>query len=211
MAAIEGIDDQTRLRLARDQEVRREANAGERQTGSPADLDVHQGQRDRDAQTTIEHLVQVAVTRVVIGSGVTPKTLLAKQERVQDGQLAVRRGPSRETPSQRATEVIELVQVGSRVEARVFLAGNQQGRTRQVDLALAAADESRQRPPRFGCVRQRRTTQLALVLELVEPLLEPVELEPAVLGPVMLEPEPLEPVDPEPKVVFDDEPLLNPP
>lgn len=161
----------------------RKADAAERQTGAAPHLDNDQRQRDRNAQPPIEHLVQVAVSRVVVAGGVAPEALLAEQKRIQRGELAFWGGLSADALAQAGAEPIELVQVPPRVEVRVLLDRDEQRRARDVELALVASDEGAQRTSRFG--RCRQLAQVpdaglspeaeAVVLPVGLPELEPVD------------------------------------
>jgi hypothetical protein len=132
----------------------RKANAAERQTGASPHLDHDHRQRDRDAQPPIEHLVQITVSRVVVAGGVAAEALLAKQKRIQRGELAFGGGLTADALAQAVAQPIELVQVPPRVEVRVLLDRDEQRRARDVELALVPSDERAQRTSRFGRCRQ---------------------------------------------------------
>src|SRR5262245_51773517 len=58
------------------QEVSREVDAGDTQTGTARHLEVHDGKGDWNAGSTLHHLVEKAVARVVVMFAVADETLL---------------------------------------------------------------------------------------------------------------------------------------
>jgi len=63
--------------------VPRHANALYLQTGATADLYVNNRQGNRNADSAIEHVVQIAVVRIVVFASITAKPLLFKNEFVE--------------------------------------------------------------------------------------------------------------------------------
>ncbi len=59
--------------------------------GAPADLDVQQGQADRNAGPAIEHLIEEAVAWIVVLRAVAGKAFLVEEEGVHRGDLCWRR------------------------------------------------------------------------------------------------------------------------
>src|SRR6202451_2322955 len=67
LAADIGIDDQLAALVDRlDQEMVRKGDAVEIETEAAADFEIHQRQRDRQSEPTIEDVVEKAVARVVV-------------------------------------------------------------------------------------------------------------------------------------------------
>jgi hypothetical protein len=75
-------------------------------------------------------------------TSVATKALLAKEERVQLRDLPLGGYFGLQTPAHRLAELGQLIEIRLDIQAQVLLAGNQQRRARQVDLALVSGDQS---------------------------------------------------------------------
>jgi hypothetical protein len=113
--------------------------------------------------------------------------------------------------AQRLAQPIELIQVAARIEVRVLLDRDEQRGARDVDLALVAADESRQGPSRFDRPRQRAQVPEAGLSDEPDGVLLLVGVAvpvPAVELALVPPPYVVVPVAP---LLYDELPLLKPP
>ena len=100
------------------QKVPRHPDALERDTAAAPDLHEEDRDRDRDAEPSIEHLIEVRVPRVVVGLQVSPHT-----EGLED-EPAYLPGVGRPDPG---GHVIESGELRGDVDGFVGHGGNQQG------------------------------------------------------------------------------------
>ena len=125
---MERVDDElfrVRLRAAHE-EVAGEIDAVHLQPGTPRDLHVDDRERQRDAGPTFEHLVEAAVSRILVLVAIARETELVEEVFVErlDAALrrhvAARRRVALDDASRRIAHRIETREIGIRIEARAF-------------------------------------------------------------------------------------------
>ena len=138
-AAAEGIHHHlVAVHGGRDDEVRRQPDALDRQTHPPRDLDRDHRERDRDSQPPCQHVVEKAVSRIVIFLAVAAKPFLLEEEHPE----SVERPPSPEgTRAGARGEVVEPAEPGLGLEVGILDAGDRQGGPTQVDLPVGPPKE----------------------------------------------------------------------
>ena len=117
-------------------------HAHERQAETASDFHVDDGQGDGNAALAVQHLVQVAVARVVVIFHVAGEALLHEQELVEGYQGIFEPGLRRQALLHAGGELINLAQVGLDVQAGVFLDRDEQRRFRQVQLLFGDSGDS---------------------------------------------------------------------
>src|SRR5438445_8302334 len=90
-AARERVEHQRAAAQAQaHQEVPGEGHAFERQPDAPAELHIEDRKADRSAGLAVDHLVQVAVARIVIVVGIAPVAEVIEEELVERHHLFLR-------------------------------------------------------------------------------------------------------------------------
>ncbi len=159
-AAVERVHDQHAVfHRQPHQEMAGEGNAFQRQAEPARDLDLHQGQRDRVAQAALEHLVEVAVARVVVLVVVAAVTDLVEQVVVDGGHLERPFADGVHFHPQVVGVGLQHAVVLGRVQLRVFVAGDQQGGRQQRQRLVGQAGQFI--PLRQGNARFRHGPRLA--------------------------------------------------
>ena len=110
-----------------------EVDPFEPQSGAAPDLEIDQGEADRDAEAPVEHLVQEAVAGIVVVIAIAAEPELFVEVGVE------RRDPHRgrrplmalEPSGRRLAHPLEAQQVRRRVERGIFDAGDRQRRGRE--------------------------------------------------------------------------------
>src|SRR4026207_1261853 len=122
---MEGIDDElfrVCLRAAHE-EVTGEIDAVHLQPGPPSDLHVDDRQRQRNAGSTLENLVEAAVSRILVFVAIARETEFSEEVFVErlDAALrrhvAARRRVTLDDASRRITHRLQTAATGSRMEA----------------------------------------------------------------------------------------------
>ena len=87
-------------------EVTGEADAGDRQAAAPTDLEIHDRQRDGDAEPAVEYLIQEGVRRIEVVELVAAKAL-AREQFSHSGDGVGRRGEGRDLRGDDRRELIQ--------------------------------------------------------------------------------------------------------
>ena len=103
----------------------------------PAHLDQDQRERNRDAETPVQDVVEKTVPRLVVLLGVSPEPLLLEQELAQAVETTERISLGSGGCGLRR-QAVEPVEVFLDVQIRILGSGNQERRDREVDLGLRA-------------------------------------------------------------------------
>jgi len=103
----------------------------------PAHLDQDQRERNRDAETPVQDVVEKTVPRLVVLLGVSPEPLLLEQELAQAVETTERISLGSGGFGLRR-QAVEPVEVFLDVQIRILGSGNQERRDREVDLGLRA-------------------------------------------------------------------------
>jgi len=119
--------------------VSREAHPDGVEADPAGDLQVHDAQGDRDAEATVEDLVEVRVPRVVVVRLVPAEPLVPEEMTVHglDPCGEWRRGV--DAPGEGGREGVEPGEVRVDVEVGVRVEGDQEARLPEVDGCLGAA------------------------------------------------------------------------
>src|SRR5512140_1168243 len=137
LAAVERIDHQlavAQLHLA--EEVAGKSHALHAQPAALAPLHVDDAERERDAEAAVQHLVEVAVERVVVVVAVAGKSLLVEQPGVEAPHATLRARARGEAGENARRQLVEAAQVRGLVEVGILLARDRQRRPRQVRRLL---------------------------------------------------------------------------
>ena len=127
-AAVERIDYQLATLVdGLDQEVRRKRDAEEVEPGAPADLEVNQRERDRDAEAAFQHVVEKRVARVGVVVAIARKAGPHEQEVRQRLHPLDRVFGLAQCALRRASQRRQMLEVVRDVEVGIFLLGDQQG------------------------------------------------------------------------------------
>ncbi len=122
-------------RLESHDEVSREADAVDGQLQPPADLDQDQRERDGDAEAAVEDVIEEAVPRIVILLAVSPEALLLEKKLAQ--AMEPTEGIALRAPGPGiGGEPVQATKVRPDVQVWVLRLGDQQRRSRQIDLRL---------------------------------------------------------------------------
>ena len=84
---MERIDDQifaTNPAGSAQKEVPREVDTGNPQAGTSCQLEIDDGERDRDAGAAVEHLVEEAVARILVSLAVAAESFFVVEIFVED-------------------------------------------------------------------------------------------------------------------------------
>ncbi len=114
-----------------------EGHALQRQPDAPADLHVEDRQRQRDARLALDHVVEIAVARIVVLDVVAGEADFLEQVAVDRGQARRQVQVAVELRAQRVGIGIDLGGVAGGVEVGVLVAGDQQGGVEQRQLVVA--------------------------------------------------------------------------
>ena len=152
--AVEGVDEEARFLGVAHEEVAGQSDALHGHAGAPPHLHVDQGERDRDADAPLQHLVDVAVTGVVVVALVAGEAEVVEEEVAEgvggaEGGIAV--DGARRGPRQR----VEEPNLASEVEIGVFGGGEEQRRLAEIDLGVGARPRSIQPVKNFRAVHVR--------------------------------------------------------
>ena len=98
-------------------------------------------QGDRDAGAAIDHVVEVAVAGVVVLLDVAAEALLLEQVAVERHDRALGARLVVEPLPERDAHLVEAHQVGADVEVGVLLGRDEQGRLREVQLAVGPGED----------------------------------------------------------------------
>ena len=141
-AAVERVDEQrARGSVHPHHEVSGQADALHLEAGAARDFHEDGGQRDRDARATVEHLVEVAVARVVVALRVAAEALLLEQVVVEGHDRALGSRFVVEPPPQRYAHLVQPRQVGTDVQIGVLLRSHEQRRFGEVHLAIGPRED----------------------------------------------------------------------
>jgi hypothetical protein len=100
------------------------------------DLDIDDGERDRDAELAVQHLVEEAVARIVVFARVAAEAELFKQVAVErDDGLDGRDVPA-QPRLERRRDPVHARLIRGNVEPGVLVRRDQQRRLHQVDIGL---------------------------------------------------------------------------
>ena len=139
---MERIDEQGMGRQQdADHEVAGKADALHLEAGAPRDLHEDGGERDRDAGATVDHLVEVAVAGVVVLVDVAAEAQLLEQVAVERHDRALGTRLVVEPLPERDAHLVEAHQVAADVEVGVLLGRDEQGRLREVQLAVGPRED----------------------------------------------------------------------
>ena len=140
--AVEGIDEEARLLGMAHEKMTGQADAHHGHPDPPPHLHVDQRQRDRDAEAALQHLVDVAVSGVVVVLLVAGEAEVVKEEAAQrvgraEGGVPIRSAPRRGPPQR-----VEQADFVGEVEIGVLGGGEEQRRLAEVDLGVGALPRS---------------------------------------------------------------------
>ena len=143
--ALERVDQKRALPHVAQEEVSREVHAFHVQFESSRDFDVQDGKRDRDTRPPLEHLVQVAVARVVVFRSVADEAHLLEQEPVQPSEPLGDAGTRAPKPGARLLgQRVEPAQVMRHVQVGTRLGRDQERPLGEVDLVVAPRRKTRE-------------------------------------------------------------------
>ena len=152
------------------EEVPGEVDAVDPHAGPPRDLDVDHGKRARNSGATFEHLVQKAVSGVLVIGAVSCESFLVEQiavERIDRAVWCIGTVLVRQPGGGRFAHVLQVGQVGLWVKPRVGKARDEQGWRRQVRVwtgrGLAECLDQFRREQVRGAHAFRQTCWTALI------------------------------------------------
>src|SRR6266536_4281961 len=132
---IEGVEQDLRIAESRSRdEMTRQPYAFHGEPETLTHFHQHEAQRDRDALSPVEDLVEKAVARVVVVLAVAREALLHEEVLAQAVEAAdgIGRAPR---AVHAASEGVESLEIRIHVELGVLPAGDGQRRSRQIDAA----------------------------------------------------------------------------
>src|SRR5262249_40411583 len=115
---------------------------------------VHDRKCDRDPKAAIEHLVEIAIARVVVVFAVPAKLLLDKQHPVNLSQDRLDSRPDFESISRANREVLNSLEIRFNLKIGIGVAPDFKGNAGEVDLV-----SSREEPSKLGTFRKRSSHQ----------------------------------------------------
>ncbi len=120
-------------------------HAGERQADAPADLHVDDGERDRDAGLAVDHVVEIAVARVIVVARIAHEAEIAEQELVQRDHLLLGAAAVLHARAQADRQAFNLREVALDVEPGISVLGDEEADAREVDARIVLPDRELER------------------------------------------------------------------
>lgn len=133
---MKGIGEVTPRAADADEEVPRKPHAVDDEADTASNGHHHDGQGDGDAKSPVEHLVQVAVARVVVADVVAAETELVEQARPEHVGPRAHARRRRHRRADRLRDGVELGAVSGDIEARVRVGCNRQRHLLDARLVL---------------------------------------------------------------------------
>ena len=131
-------------------------DALERQADAPTDLHVENRKGDRDAGLALDHLVEVAVARVVILVGIAAVAEIVEQELVQRHDTLLGGRALRHARAQAHGEALDLAEVALDVEARISVLRDHQAGARKIEMRVLACHQLLKRIERDHAPRREK-------------------------------------------------------
>src|SRR5205814_2867841 len=93
---------------------------------SLGEFQVEYGKADWNSQAPVEHLIQVAISRIIVILRIAPETPLTEQKLVHHGDLLEGIGACRHLLRNTGTQHVESTEVTFHVDSGIFARGDQE-------------------------------------------------------------------------------------
>ena len=134
--------------------MKRKIDTGHRQTESRGHRAVHEGQADGYAEAAIEHLVQIAVPRIVIVVLVPAKPFFDKKDPVDLTENLAGVGTGRAPASRSIRKVLNSVEIGIDLEVGIGVTADLERDPSEMHVVIA-----REQSLKLGTIRKWNSHQ----------------------------------------------------